>query len=139
MTDKKKRLSLDTVLAGVALTRGAAKDYSVTVRACYAPPNSCALPRRDPKISSASIAAPWAASVLRMKHHVEAWSKGLRLESLRIGLCDDTQLDEAFVSLYEASQLPRRTGSSDERLPLEWQCDELIARLVREGKNPITL
>lgn len=89
-------------------------------------------------MTSENIVAFWAASALRARHHIDAWLQGMRLESLRIGLCEDDEPDEEFVSLYEASQLPRRTGS-DEPLPLEWQCDELIARLVREGKNPVTL
>lgn len=49
MTDKKKRFNLSVFLAGVALGGNRAKNHAVTVRACYAPPNTCALPRRNPE------------------------------------------------------------------------------------------
>lgn len=138
MTDKTKRFSLGIFLAGVALGRDRAKDSSVTVRVCYAPARTVAFPRMIPNMTSDAIVATWAASALRVRYHLDARLNGMRLESLRIGLCEEDQPDEEFVSLYEASQMPRRTGS-DEHLPVEWQCDELIARLVRERRNPISL
>lgn len=135
MTNTKTQFSLSLFLGGLALGQGLRNKSPVTVRSIFARKNSQALPRRNPTIVSSKIAIPLAASILRFINRMEAWWRGEELVSLRIGLCDENADDAFFVSLYERSQLPRR-WQSNERLPLEWQCDELIARLVREGKNP---
>lgn len=135
MSNTKAQFSLSLLLGGLVLGQGLRTETPVTVRSIFAPKNSQALLRRNPIIVSSKIMMPWAASILRFINHTKAWWRGEDLVSLRIGLCDENADDESFVSLYERSQLPCR-WQSHERLPLEWQCDELIARLVREGKSP---
>ncbi len=127
------RFSLSIVLAGVALGEGLRSDSPVSIRTTFAGRNTEGFPRKNPRIRSSYIAVPLAASLLRLISQMEARWMGQELESLRIGLCTEDAGDEAFVSLYERSQLPRR-WRSNESLPEEWQCDELVARLVREGK-----
>lgn len=136
MTKTKTQFSLSLALAGLALGQGFRSESPVTVRSIFTSNNTTTLPRRNRKISSPNIVMPWAASILRFINRLKAWWSGQELESLRIGLCGENEDDESFVSLYERSQMPRR-WNSDESLPLEWQCDELIARLVREGRNPL--
>ncbi len=110
---------------------------SLTVRSTLAGANTEVFPRRNPKTFQSQDVVPWAASLLCLIYRAGAWLRGWELESLRIGLCEENADDEALVSLFERSQMPRRWRSGDS-LPIEWQCDELIARLVREGKNPLT-
>ena len=136
MAKSQKNFSISLLLASIALGEGFRSESPITVRSSLAAKNTVGLPRRNPKIYSPKIVVPWAASVLLFITRLEGFLTGYELEYLRIGLCDEAADDELFVSLYERSQLPKR-WNSDDSLPIEWRCDELVARLVREGSNPV--
>jgi hypothetical protein len=112
---------------------------TVSIRTCFAGPNTCSSPRQNPYVTIGYIDTQLPVYILRLWYLASAWLQGKRLEFLRIGICDIYAPDEEFVSIYEASDMPFRSDDASKLLPLDWYSDEIIARGVRHGINPWNL